>query len=67
MLDKLILELLLQINALVAGLWQAVDDVHHEVKAIQIIQHRHIERRGNGALFLVAADMDILVVGPTIS
>jgi hypothetical protein len=32
-LDQLVLELLLQADAIVVGLRQAVDDVHHEVVA----------------------------------
>jgi hypothetical protein len=34
-LDELVLELLLQIDALVAGLRQAVDGVHHEADALR--------------------------------
>jgi hypothetical protein len=33
------------------------------VEAVQIVQHCHIEGRGNGALFLVAAHVDVVVVG----
>ena len=33
-LDELVLELLLQVDALVARLRQAVDRVHHEVEAV---------------------------------
>ncbi len=65
-LDKLVLELLLQVDALVAGLRQTVDGVHHEMEAVQIVQHRHVEGRGNGALFLVAADVDVVVVGAAV-
>jgi hypothetical protein len=43
-------------------LWQAVDGVHHEVEAVQIVQRRCVEGRGDGALFLVAADVDVVVV-----
>jgi hypothetical protein len=32
------------------------------VEAVQIVQDRHIEGRRDGALFLVAADVDIVVV-----
>src|SRR2546421_11070903 len=32
----------------------AVDDIHHQVEAIQIVQHHHVERRRGGSLFLVA-------------
>jgi len=65
-LDKLVLELLLQVDALVAGPRQAIDGVHHEMEAVQIVQHRHIEGRGDGTLLLVAADMDVGVVGATV-
>ena len=57
---------LLQVDALVAGLRQAVDGIHHEVEAVQIVQHRHVEGRGDGALFLVAADVDVVVVGAAV-
>jgi hypothetical protein len=42
-LDQLVLELLLQVNALVAGLRQAVDGVHHEMEAVQIARHSCIK------------------------
>jgi len=57
---------MLQINALVAGLRQPVDGVHHEVEAVQIVQHRHIKGRGDGSFFLVAADVDVVVVGTAV-
>ena len=41
----------------------AVDDVHHEVEAVEIVQHGHVERRGGRALFLVAAHVQVVVVG----
>jgi hypothetical protein len=47
-LDELVLELLLQLDALVAGLRQAVDGVHHEMEAVEIVQHRHVKGRGDG-------------------
>jgi hypothetical protein len=53
MLDQPVLELLFQGDALVTGLRKAVDGVHHEVEALQLVQHRHhIEGRRNGPLFL---------------
>jgi len=61
-LDELILELLLEVDAPVAGLRQAVDGVHHEVEAVQIVQHRHVEGRGDRALFLIAANVKVVVV-----
>src|SRR5665647_2799541 len=65
-LDKLVLELLLQVDASVAGLWQAVDGVHHEMEAVQIVQYRHVEGRRDSALFLVTADVDVVVVRATV-
>ena len=60
--NELVLELLLQVDALVAGLRQAVDGVHREVEAVQIVQHRHVEGGSDGALFFIAADVDVVVV-----
>jgi hypothetical protein len=45
MLDQLVLELLLQVNASVADLRNTVDGVDHEMKAVQLVQHRHVEGR----------------------
>src|SRR5208283_563806 len=53
-LDQLVLELLLQVGALLAGLRQAVDGVHDEVEPVHVVEHRHVERRCDGALLLVA-------------
>src|SRR5690348_10391120 len=40
----------------------AVDDVHHEMEPIEVVEHDHVERRGRRALFLVAAHVDVPVV-----
>src|SRR5579871_4767178 len=60
-LDQLVLELLLQVDAFFAGPRHAVNGVHHEVEAVQIVQDRHVEGGGDGALFLVAADVDVVM------
>src|ERR1039458_6052005 len=65
-LDELVLKLLLEIDAPVARLWQAINGGHDEVEAIQIIQHRHVEGRGDGPFFLVTADVQVLVVGAAV-
>jgi len=31
-----------------------------------IVQHRHVEGCGDGALFLVTADVDVVVVGAAV-
>src|SRR5664280_3911697 len=36
----------------------AVDHVHHEVEAVEVVEHHHVERRGGGALLLVSAHVD---------
>jgi hypothetical protein len=36
------------------------------VEAIQFVQNRHVEGRSDGALFLVAADVDVIVVGASV-
>ena len=41
-LNKLVLELLFQIDAFVAGLRQAVNGVHHEMKTVKLVQHGHV-------------------------
>jgi hypothetical protein len=36
------------------------------VEAVQIVQHRPVERRGDGVLFLVTAEVDVVVVGAAV-
>jgi len=62
MLNQLVLELLLQVDALVAGLRQAVNGVHHEVEAVPSRSVRSCRRRRDGALFFVATNMDVFVL-----
>ena len=66
-LDQLVLELLLQVNPFGAGLRQAVDGIHDQMETVHIVQYGHVERRGDGAFFLVAADMNVIVVGAPVS
>ena len=61
-LDEFILKLLFEIGALAACLRQAINCIHHEVKTIQFIQHRHVERSGDGAFLLIAANVDVVMV-----
>src|SRR5450631_4219253 len=64
---KFVLKLLFEIDAFGSGLRQTVYGVHHEMKAIQLIQHGHVEGCGDGAFFLVAPDVDVAVIGAAIS
>ena len=40
-----------------------LDHGGHEVKAVEVIENDHVERRGRGAFFLVAAHMQVVVIG----
>src|SRR5579875_532781 len=44
----------------------AVDHVHHEVEAVEVVHHDHVEGRGGRAFLLVAADVDRVVRPPTV-
>ena len=63
MFEKLVLQALFQVQAGCTSLRQTVDRVHHQMKAVDVVAHRHVERRRDAAFFLVAADMDVAVVG----
>ena len=63
--DKLVLNHLLEIGSLAAQMRQAVDDILHEMKAVQIVLHPHIEGGGDRALLLIAAHVEV-TVGPAI-
>jgi len=61
MLDELVLHVLLQIRPLSAQLRQTIDHVNHEMEAVQVILHPHVERGRDGALLLVAPDVQVLI------
>ncbi len=65
-LDQPVLERLLQGDSLVVGLRHAADCIHHEVEVVQIVQHRHVEERGEDTLFLVDANVDVVVVNAAV-
>jgi hypothetical protein len=64
-LDELVLHLLLQIGALGTQVWQPIDDVLHEMEPIQVVLHPHVKGSRDGALFLVAPDVQV-AVGPAV-
>jgi hypothetical protein len=66
MFGEFVLKLLLQISPLGAQLRQAGDCVHHQVKAIQIVKHGHVEGSGDRAFLFVAANMQVLMVGTAV-
>ncbi len=42
--------------------WNAQDRVLGELKAIDVVEHAHVEGGGGGAFFLVAAHVDVVVI-----
>jgi hypothetical protein len=61
-LDELVPELLLEVDASISRLREPVNRIHYEVKAIHIVQHCHVERSGNRALFFISPDMNVVVI-----
>ena len=60
-LHELVLHLLDEVGPAVAELRQVVHRGHDEIKAVEAIEHAHVEGRGDGALLDIAADVDVLV------
>ena len=57
--QALVDHLLAQLRRPLAEPGHAVDDVHHEVEAVEVVEHDHVERRRGRALLLVAADVEV--------
>jgi hypothetical protein len=43
-----------------------IDHVHHQVKAVEVVQHDHVERRRRRAFLLVPADVEVSVIRASI-
>src|ERR1700751_1164183 len=65
--DQLVADRLLGVSGPCAELGHAVDHIAHQVEAIEVVQYAHVERRGSGALFLVAAHVDVVMAASPIS
>ena len=48
-------------------LGHAIDDVSREMKPVKVIHYGHVKWSRGGALFLVPADVQIIVTGAAIS
>ena len=66
-LGELVTHGLFQVRGTGGQLGYAVDDIHHQVIAVEVVAHRHIKRRGGGALFLVATHMQVLGIVASIT
>jgi hypothetical protein len=64
--DELVANCLLGVRGHGTESGDTIDDVGHEVKAIEIIHHHHVERRHGGPFFFEAAHMQIFMVGAAI-
>src|SRR5271156_5850855 len=64
--DELVTQQLLEVATNFLQSWNAIDDISCEMETIEIVKHRHVKRRGGGALFFVAAHMHIVVITPAI-
>ncbi len=45
----------------------AVDDIHRQMEAIQIVEDRHVEWGGGRAFLLITANVQIIVIGAAVS
>ena len=65
-IDKRIADRLFCIGRARAQLRHAVNHVLHQVKTVQIVEHAHVEGRGRCPFFLVAAHVEIVMIGAPI-
>src|SRR5271157_2364051 len=66
-LDQLVAQRLLHVTGPRLKLWQAVDRVTHQMEAIHLVQHRHVEGCCDSAFFLVAPNVQVMVVCSPVS
>src|SRR3972149_9872153 len=65
-LDTLVVHLLFQIGRLGTQRQHAIDDIRHQMKPVEVVAYYHVEWRRGRAFFLVAAHMQVLVIGAAI-
>jgi hypothetical protein len=65
-LDQLLGDGLLGVGGPGAQAGDAVDHLLHEVEAVHLVEHHHVERRGGRALLLVAAHVQVGMVGAAV-
>jgi hypothetical protein len=64
--DELLATGLLRVRRTPPEAWHTVDDVGHEVKAIQVVQHYHVERRRRSPFLFVTAHVQIPMISSAI-
>src|SRR5436190_22244161 len=65
-IDELVPNQLLGVSGARAERGHPIYYVCNKVKTVDVVHHRHIEWGGRCSLFLVAADMEVSVIGPPI-
>ena len=66
-LDQLVARQLPEVSPFVAQLRNTVDRVHHQMKAIEVIEHRHVKGGGGGAFLFVTTHVKIFMIGAAVS
>src|ERR1035438_1537253 len=59
--QSLVDEVLPDMSGLGTKLGEPVDDIYRQVKAVEVVEHDHVERGRCGALFLVSAYVHVLM------
>ena len=62
MLNEFVAHLLIEVSATVAKIWQLKEHRLNEVEAIDFILDADVEWSGDGSFFVVAMDVDVVVV-----
>src|SRR5659263_779769 len=64
--DQLVSNDLGEISGARAQTRHPIDDVFDQMKAIDVVAHRHVEGRGGGSFFLVPTNVKVVMVGSPI-
>ena len=64
--ESCVLHLLAETRGPLAETGNTVDDVHDQVKAVEVIEHGHVEGSCRGALFPIAPHMQVGMVGAAV-
>src|SRR5262249_31608458 len=59
--DQLVADRLFGVRSSCPKLGDAIDDLTHQMEAVKVVEHAHVERRRGGALLFVATHMDVVV------
>jgi len=66
LLQQLVAQELLEVTAGIAKTRHAVHYIASQVKAVEIVQHGHVERGGGGSLLFIPAHVQVFVIGAAV-